>query len=263
MSIITRKVKPLTLTESQWYEIQLGDLFFYVMKKSNVYWTSVDYQASTNPSMCKAIEPINKLPAHLEIKEKIYLPDSSVQPVITLQLADKPYEVNTAAVVKIAPQSRLILYVSTPLWLQVKEENEAQHLVEYPAVIPRLSWVGNNTTEGSLCYCTKSSAPSVFSEVKQYKHRALTALELINDGGQLLTIDRLSLPLNILSLYHSDAGGYWTESVRYRIQPETGETTIVAAKRPPAELGHVSIISKARDADKVNRFRTAMNLILG
>jgi len=260
---IAHEVKPLALAESQWYEIQLGDLLFYVMKKGNVYWTSVDYQSATQPSMSKPIGPIQNLPDHLEIKEKIYLSDLSVQPVITLQLADKPYEVNPAADVKIAPQSRLILYVSTPLWLQVKAEHEGPHLVEYPTVVPRLSWVGKNTTEGSLCYSTKSSAPSVFSEVKQYKHRALTALELINDGDQLLTIDRLSLPLNILSLYHSETNGYWTESVRYRMQPETGETTIVAAKRPPEELGDVQIVSNARDTNKVNRFRTAMNLILG
>lgn len=263
MSNMAHEVKTLALAESQWNEIQLGDLFFYLMKKGNAYWTAVDYQSSTNPSMFKPIEPIENLPEHLEIKEKIYLPDLSEHPVITLQLADKPYEVNPAVDVKIAPQSRLVLYVSTPLWLQIKSDNEGLCLVEYPTVVPRLSWVGKNTTQGSLCYSTKSSAPSVFSEVTQYQHRALTALELINDGDQLLTIDRLSLPLDILSLYYSETGGYWTESVRYRIQPATGETTIVAANRPPEELGSVNIISQARDINKVNRFRTAMNLILG
>ena len=94
MSSITHEVKPLTLAESQWYEIQLGDLLFYVMKKGNVYWTSVDYQLATQPSMYKPIGPTQNLPDHLDIKEKIYLPDLSAQPVITLQLADKPYEVN-------------------------------------------------------------------------------------------------------------------------------------------------------------------------
>lgn len=263
MSIIAHKAEPLCLAESQWYEMQLGDLFFYVMRKGDVYWTTQDYQESSSQALFKPLEPVSDLPEHLEIKEKIYFPETSEQLVITLQLADKPYQVNPAADVKIAPQSRLILYVSTPLWLQVRAEDEGEILAEYPTVIPRLSWVGKNTTEGSLCYSTRTSAPSVFSEVKHYKHRALTALELVNDGEQLITIDRLSLPLNILGLYHTDTGGYWTESVRYRIKPETGETTIVAGQRPPEELGDVRLISRARSTDKTSRFRTAMNLIMG
>ena len=90
---------------------------FYVMTKANAYWTSVDYQLATQPSRLKLIGPIQNPPEHLDIKEKIHLPDLSAQPVIILQLADKPYEVNPAADVKIASQSRLVLYVSTALRL--------------------------------------------------------------------------------------------------------------------------------------------------
>ncbi len=263
MSMLVNQDNSLTLAESSWHDIQLGDLIFYVMKKGSVYWSALDYQASTCPPLSKPIGAVQELPSHIEIKEKIYLADASDPPQITLQLADKPYQVNPAADVKIPPQSRLVLYVSTPLLLQLKTGDGDQILAEYPTVIPRLSWVGTTTTEGSLCYSTRTSAPSVFSDAKQYKHRALTALELINDGDKLLIIDRVSLPLNILGLYHSETSGYWTESVRYRIKPETGETTIVAAQRPPEELGDVSIISKARSKNKASRFRTAMNLIMG
>ena len=263
MSILSHEEKSLTLIELQWYEMQLGDLFFYVMKKENAYWTALDYQVSSNPPVAKPLEPINVLPEHLQVKEKIYLPESSEAPRVTIHLADKPYQVNPAADVKIAPKSKLVLYVSTPLWLQLRSISDGKVLAEYPTVIPRLSWVGGSTTEGSLCYSTRTSAPSAFTEVKQHKHRALTALELINDGDQVLNIDRLSLPLNILGLYYSSTNGYWTESVRYRINTETGDTTVVAAQRPPEELGDVVIVSPARDTNKTSRFRTAMNIIMG
>ncbi|MAY41895.1 MULTISPECIES: hypothetical protein [unclassified Neptuniibacter] len=253
----------LALLDSQWHELQLGDLFFYVMKKGNAYWTAFDYQSSSHPPLSSAMSAVTELPAALEIKEKIYLSEDSERLAMTLQLADKPYQVNPAADVKIAPKSRLILYVSTPLWLQLRLEEGGKVLVEYPTVHPRLSWVGPNTTEGGLCYSTRTSAPSVFADVKQYKHRALTALELINDGYEVLTIDRLSLPLNMLGLYHSQESGYWTESVRYRITPETGETTVVAAQKPPEELGDLIKISEARNTNKTGRFRTAMNLLMG
>jgi len=262
MNIVSHN-ETLKLLESQWYWIQLGDLFFYMMKKNNAYWIAVDYQSPSEPALYQPLEPIQQLPEHIEVKEKIYLSGNAASPVITFQLADMSYQVNPAADVKLAPKSRLVLYVSTPLWLQLKLPDNDKVLTEYPTVIPRLSWVGTNTTDGSLCYSTRTSAPSVFSEVKQYRHRALTALELVNSGDQLLTIDRLSLPLNILGLYHTSTGGFWTESVRYRINPEAGETTIVAAPKPPEELGDTQVISKARTANKSNRFRTAMNMIMG
>ena len=250
------------LDEDQWNEVQLGDLYFYINKKGDAFWAAVKYQGASSLPLQKSLCSIEQLPSGLEVKEKIYLPMETGAPILNLQLADKPYQVNPAADVKIAPKSRLILYVSTPLWLQLKTRDD-KLLVEYPTVQPRLSWVGTNTTEGNLCYSTRTSAPSVFSEVKQYSHRALTALELINDGNKLLTIDRLSLPLQILGLYHSESSGYWTESVRYRINSETGDTTVVAAQRPPEELGEVTEIAKARNENKTSRFRTAMNLIMG
>lgn len=250
------------LLDHYWYEIQLGDLFFFIMKKGDAYWSTNAYQGTIEPPMMQPLKLINALPNGMEVKEKIYLREDADAPLVSLQLADKPYQVNPAAEVKIEPKSRLVLYVSTPLWLQFKS-GDGKVLVEYPTVVPRLSWVGTNTTEGSLCYSTKTSAPSIFSEVKHYKHRALTALELINDGDKLLTIDRLSLPLNILGLYYTANSGYWTESVRYRINPDTGDTTVVSAQRPPEELGDVTIIAKARTANKTSRFRTAMNLIMG
>ncbi|MGB0732736.1 MAG: hypothetical protein ACPGPF_03185 [Pontibacterium sp.] len=252
----------MQLAEEQWYSIELGDLLFYIMKSENIYSIATDYQPAKAPSLFKAITPISHLPDSVEIKQKIYSADDE-RPYLSLQLADKPYEVNPAADINIAPHAKLILYVSTPVWLQINTQGENLCLAEYPTVSPRLSWVGASTTEGSLCYSTDSTAPSVFSQVKHNYHRALTALELINDGNKPIKIDRLSLPLPILSLYRTTQDSFWTESVRYRIHPESGETTVVAGSKPPEEVGETTKIASARDTSKTSRFRTAMNLILG
>lgn len=252
----------LQLQDASWYVAELGDLSLYLMRKGDEYITATRYQQPLMSARSRKAELLEALPEDIDVKERLYLSDAE-EPVLALQLADKPYQVKPATLVKIAPKSRLVLYVSTPLWLQLMLPESGEVIVEYPTVVPRMSWVGPSTTEGSLCYSTQTSAPSNFAEVKQYKHRALTALEVVNDGETLLAIDRLSLPLNILSLYHSEKNGYWTESVRYRINADTGETKVVAAQRPPEELGLAQLISRARNSNKTGRFRTAMNMIVG
>jgi hypothetical protein len=253
----------LDLQEACWYESQLGDLCLYLMKKGGEYITATMYQPPSKSALNCPLQSLDSLPESIEAKERLYLSEIDETPVLDLQLADKPYEVKPAALVKIAPKSRMTLYVSTPLWLQFKLPHSNQVIVEFPTVQPRMSWVGRTTTEGSLCYSTRTSAPSSFTEVRQYPHRVLTALELVNDGEQMLSIDRLSLPLNSLSLYHTQANGYWTESVRFQINPESGDTTVIAADKPPEELGETILISRARNPKTVSRFRTAVNLIVG
>ena len=76
-------------------------------------------------------------------------------------------------------------------------------------------------------------------------------------------IQRLSLPLNMLSLFYSESAGYWTESVRFRMDSLTGETVIVTSQKPPDEIGDCNKITEPRDANQSSRLRTAMKLIMG
>lgn len=255
--------KPIDISDGAWHSTALGDLLLYISRKGEEYNIAKEYQSPHLASLCKPLSVIGGLPEGTQVEERFYLQSDSDIPVFSLQLADKPYQVKPAALVKIAPHSRLVLYVSTPLWLQVRSPSCGEVLAEYPAVRPRMSWVGSNTIEGSLCYSSQTSAPSNLSEVRHTKHRALTALELVNDGNKVLVIDRLSLPLNILSLYICNKNEYWTESVRYRVNPDTGETTIVASQKPPEQLGEALQISEARSQNRASRFRTAMSLIMG
>jgi hypothetical protein len=256
------KLEPLSLMQNTWHSIFLGDLMLFMQHNDNELLIAFEYQSKDSAPLYKALEAIGSFPEAVELKERIYLGNEE-DITFQFQLADKPYQVKADTPIRIGPKGRLVLYVSTPLWIQIKSLASETVISEYPAVLPQLSWVGSNTTEGDLCYSTKTTAPSEFEEVNRHAHRAVTALEIINDSSNSLTIERLSLPLNILNLFFSTDLGYWTESVRFRFDSALGETTVVTSQRPPEEIGECKKVTIARNTGKPSRFRTAMNLIMG
>jgi len=255
--------KPIQLTPRCWYGLSLGNLNLSIMKQKTEFQVSVSYQKNNLKPLCKSLSKLENKPVLGMVKERLYFVNDKGGLFITLQLADKPYQVNPAALIKIAPKGKIVLYVSTPLWVQLKAENSKKVQAEYPTVRPRLSWVGSTTTEGMLCYSTKVEAPSVIEDIEVHSHRALTALEVINDGETVLEIDRLSLPVKILNLFYSPRMGFWTESVRYRVDPDSGEMSVVAGKKPPEDIGEYTKVTNARDRNRSSRFKTAMNILMG
>ncbi|MFT6351413.1 MAG: hypothetical protein ACJAZ4_000674 [Neptuniibacter pectenicola] len=254
----------LNLDEKQWYSMSLGDLTLFLQQNGNELLTAVSYQDRDKPALCKALGKIEQLPDGVSVGERLYSGPEEESVYIELQLADKPYQVNADRPIKLGPKGRAVLYVSTSLWVQLKTVDTQKVMTEYPAIVPRMSWVGSTTIEGALCYSTKTAAPSELSQVSRKVHRAITALEIVNDSNHSpLTIQRLSLPLNMLSLFYSESAGYWTESVRFRMDASTGETVIVTSQKPPDELGDCTKISTARDSKQSSRLRTAMKLIMG
>ncbi|WP_286240803.1 DUF432 domain-containing protein [Neptuniibacter halophilus] len=252
----------LNLEEKTWYAMSLGDLTLYLQQKGSELLTATAYQSNDAPPLCQVLHPVEQLADGVKIKERLYIGDPEEQYRIQLQLADKPYQVKTDTPIRIGPNGHLVLYVSTPLWVQLISTS-GQVMSEYPAVSPRLSWVGSSTTEGALCYSSKSTAPADITQVQRREHRAVTAMELVNSGTAPLSVERLSLPLNMLSLYYASGEGFWTESVRFRIEPGSGETTIVASAKPPLDIGEAKLISEPRESGKSSRLKTAMNLIMG
>ena len=249
--------------DGKWHALALGDLELYVKQQEKEVLSALLYQAPSLPPLCRDMDTVERLPEGVVVQERLYFDHENDILSIQLQLADKPFQVKPMTAVKIVPKGRMVLYVSTPLWIQLKSHNDQFVIVEYPLVIPRMSWVGSSTTDGSLCYSSKTTAPADLNSVKHHRHRAITALELINDSDTVLVVERLSLPLNILSLFYSEKTGYWTESVRFRIDASTGETTVVASQKPPELVEEWHQVSCPRSEGKISRFRTAMNLIMG
>src|SRR5690625_5517561 len=76
--------------------------------------------------------------------------------------------------------------------------------MEIPTKILSDTWFGPNTQMGTLCYASKTYTRSSRQEVTPRPHRAVTPVTVRNQSEELLSIDKLSIPVPHLALYGRD-----------------------------------------------------------
>ncbi len=111
------------------------------------------------------------------------------------------------------PRERATVYVSTPLWLQLRPATGEHLMLDCPLIRPSDTWFGVNTREGELCYASRTNARLSLDEVPVSAMRAVTAVELSNASDAPLAVDKVCLPVSYLSLFVDDSDRLWTEPV--------------------------------------------------
>ncbi|MGH8372249.1 MAG: hypothetical protein ACRETO_05915 [Gammaproteobacteria bacterium] len=128
-------------------------------------------------------------------------------------LADRPVVVRPEMPLFIPSGEEVILFVSTTLWVSVYAGQHSPMLVEMPTLRPSDTWFGPNTRQGELCYASRTLAHTRVEDVIPRPHRAITPVQIRNHGHEPLLLERLSVPVPLLTLYENQAGGFWTQSV--------------------------------------------------
>jgi hypothetical protein len=165
-------------------------------------------------------------------------------------LADRPVVTSPRVPLFVSPGERATLFVSTPLWLQLK--GEGQTLLELP--IRRLSdtWFGPSTREGELCYATKTRAALEVGNLDLLARRAVTPVRLKNRGSTPLTLERLKLPVPLLSLFGSDDGTLWTETVAMNREESSEMAQVDVRSGPPSEARGPMLLTAPRESADEN-----------
>jgi hypothetical protein len=128
-------------------------------------------------------------------------------------LADRPIIGRPEKPFVVLPDDEVTVYISTPLWVRVEVGDPPRQLLEVPAYRPSDTWFGPDTTEGELCYAGRAAMRLSLDEVELRDHRAVTAVHIRNRGAEVLTVERLNLPVVYLSLHRDPDGELWTEDV--------------------------------------------------
>ncbi|MEJ2668257.1 MAG: hypothetical protein P8Z81_14370, partial [Deinococcales bacterium] len=63
-------------------------------------------------------------------------------------------------------------------------------------------------------------------------HRAITRLEVVNDGRDSLPVDKLKVPVTGLAVYADDSGGLWSDAVTLERRPQAGEAVASVSSGP-------------------------------
>jgi hypothetical protein len=137
----------------------------------------------------------------------------SEEVVLSAVLADRPVVTSSEQPLSVPPGEEVAVYVSSPLWARVETGKPAKLLCELPTFRPSDTWFGPDTTEGELCYASRTFHRVRLEDVPVRPHRATTAVKIRNRARSMLSLERMQVPVMHLALYRAPDGRLWTHDV--------------------------------------------------
>lgn len=149
----------------------------------------------------------------------VYAGDSSRVRVSPL-LADRPVVIRPRQPVFLMGGQTITLYLSTPVWLKIEIADPPVLLKEIPVLRLSDTWFGASTREGELCYAGRTQARHNLAELPQRAHRAISPMTIRNESDRPVPLEKVSLPVPLLSLYGADDGSLWTQRVNLTLESQ-------------------------------------------
>lgn len=166
--------------------------------------------------------------------------------------ADRSVVVRPRLPLHLLPGQGAKIYVSSPAWVNVMVGRPLQSIFEVP--VKRLSdtWFGPNTLEGEIAYAIKTQGRVLIDEVQRRNYRIITPTKVQNKGQDVLLIDRINLPVPYLSVYATEDGSLWSESVEL-VRTEGSEmATLDLGRGAPREGKGAKRLSEPRQVAEKN-----------
>ncbi|MBU6509783.1 MAG: hypothetical protein KGL98_08680 [Gammaproteobacteria bacterium] len=156
--------------------------------------------------------PIERPPASMQISRFSFADSAKVLRLVPA-LADRPVVVRPELPLFIPAGESTTMFVSTPIWVRIFAGYGAEPLLEIPSLQPSDTWFGPDTRIGELCYASRTLAHTRIEEIIPRPHRAITPVRIRNHANSVLAIERLSVPVPLLTLSANAQGYFWTQSV--------------------------------------------------
>lgn len=180
---------------------------------------------------------------------------------LTPRMADRPIVARPETTFQILPEARIELFVSTPVWIRAEVGEPPREVLDVPTWQLSDTWFGPTTTQGELCYAVTTSARIHLENLKRAAYRAVTLVRLENRTGEIVALERLSLPAANLSLY-SDAGGHlWTQAVDVELKSGESLVDVDLGKGPPETARQPGLVSAPRSGVQKNVLKRVRNAL--
>lgn len=178
-------------------------------------------------------------------------------------LADRPVVIRPRQPVFVLPGEDTTLYLSSPIWVRIEVGDPPRRLREIPVLRLSDTWFGTSTREGELCYSARTHGRKSLEEVIWRPHRAVTPVHIQNHARDALPIEKLSLPVPLLSIYGDRYGRLWTEGVGLTHTSESDMATLVITPGAPADAGSAKLLTTPREAAERGRLVRAFSGLFG
>lgn len=129
------------------------------------------------------------------------------------------------------PGQKMKVFMSTPMSLEILDAVEGESLAEIPVFRRPLTWFGESTIKGELCFFTNIHAALREEDMPFRPHRAMTHVNITNRSSERFPIQRLKIPVHYLSLFQRANGRFITSSID--IDLESGGKIRSVQIRPP------------------------------
>ena len=178
------------------------------------------------------------------------------------RMADRAVVSRPDPPVYVSEGARAVLYVSTPVWVELRAGDPPFDLLDLPTGRPSDTWFGPNTREGELCYASRTRARMSLESLDTHRTRAFTKLVIKNTTGEKILLDRLSLPARDLSLFADSDGYLWTETVTVEPTDDRQLARVRFSEAPPEEAPGSTLVSGPRDEHESNVFMRALGALV-
>lgn len=239
--------QPHQLGESGCWHVAVGPLSLYLERTASE-WLVAHQRHPDDESLHRVLhQSLDERPTDVKFQRYVFRQTPSAFRLLPC-LMDRPVVVKTRQPVFIPPGESICFYISTPLCVRLMLGNDME-LQEWPTVRLSDTWFGPSTRVGELCYAAKTHARHGISDLPLRPHRAVTQLTIHNHDKKVLNIDKISLPVQLLSLFQRDDHTLWTEAVtlehhadqplaKFKIERKL-PTDAIASKRVSAPRQHI------------------------
>lgn len=199
---------PLSLEEGQAARLRLGPLTLSIWREPGAL-RLVEERGQDPLVPNQVLEPLEApIP---QSARRLVLPAEGPLRLLPAT-ADRPVVARPDHPVLLSPGARLTVYVATPLWLQLRQDQTL--LLDLPVARPASTWFGPSPMDGELAYASRTSLHTSSGGLLPLLHRAATQIEIRNAASDSLNLQRLVLPVRQLALFEGSDGRPWTGGLR-------------------------------------------------
>ncbi|MBF0274099.1 MAG: hypothetical protein HQK84_02590, partial [Nitrospinae bacterium] len=230
---------------AQW---EIGTLRVWVLRKEFEWRIGYENDETLNENTVEVMKSSKEI--HLEefpnIKRYVFKKtDENLQ--ILPKLADRSVVTKPITPFYIAPNEETVVFVSSPLWVSIKQNDTKTFTEEFPIERPSDTWFGPDTLKGEVCYASQTSCRLYLDDFPYLPDRAITPLTIKNVANTPLLIERINLPVKYLSLYKTENGYLWTQALNMKCEDDGTTVSIKISKHLPTYSGKASLVSTERE----------------
>lgn len=208
------------------------------------------------------IRNTDQLPETLENNSRYVFSKSEKKLTVSPQLADRAIISRPHMPFNLTAGEKITLYVSSPLWIRLALGKEPETVLEEIAIQrPSDTWFGPSTMSGELGYASTTHCRIRLSELPQRAHRAITPVCIHNQADTTLTVERLKIPVPLLSVYASTDGQLWTPKVTLTRDEDGDIAKLKIDNKAPSDATLPQLLSTPRNTTDTSVLIRAFNAV--